>query len=157
MNLDRQALYGGGDLIRRQDRFLGEPVDLEGVAGEVSMMVTDQHADIWTSNRVAILVEQDLVMGGRRARYAAWFTVARGIWDRALEGAAKSDPRLETRLVALIFQDAVDTHLRPWLGSDDGRGWPTTFEPFRSLVALGGLLASVRRTARRLEDRWRPA
>lgn len=34
----------------------------------------------------------------------------------------------------------------------DDRGWPSTFEPIRSLAVLGGLLASVRAMLRWVRD-----
>jgi hypothetical protein len=131
--------------------FFGQPLDLEGMAGTIAVALSD-----FTRDRIAVLSEQDLTPAGR---YAAWFEAPRSIL-----ADAGSDP-FQARILGVTAQWSIDRHLRPWIYGDGGRGWPSTIEVSRSLHVLGGLLASVRRSApiRWIEDRlprnprWRPA
>lgn len=143
MDLDRHVLMVDGFPLRRVDRFLGEEVDTEGMAGTLTFQVADTHADFFTEPAVALLIEQDLRPVAPGGRYAAWFPVTREDWTEALHWASRGVSSEETRRVRWLAQEAIDRHLRPWT-RPDRRGWPDTFEPFRSLTVLGGLLASVR-------------
>lgn len=119
----------------------GYPIDTAGMAGLLDVALSDAHADFFARDRVVVRIEQDL-RPVTEARLAAMAEVPK----RALADYA---------FTASLIQDLIDRWMRPWVMGDHYvtmAAWPT-FEPFRTVTVLGGLLASVRRGARTLQAR----
>lgn len=130
-------------------QFFGYPIDVEGLAGTIRVSFSDHHADFFTRDMVAVLIEQDLRPVA--ARYAAWFPARRD--DLATAGILDA---IGTRTyLKFQAQEAIDRFLRPWTRPDD-RGWPEEIVLSRTLHVLGGLLASVRRRLLLLRWRYKP-
>lgn len=132
--------------------FFGSPLDVEGLAGTIAVQV-------FTRDRLAVLIEQDLRPVTHPGRgYACWFEAPRSMMTDIIEHP-NWPGTFEARIFGITAQWSIDRHLRPWIYGDQDRGWPSTFEPIRSLAVLGGLLASVRRTqpGRFLDDHYRRA
>lgn len=80
----------------------------EDLPGTFSVSISDQHADFFVRNDVAVLVEQDLGRYGRRAAWAPFPRTA--IADFG-----------EDRLLP-ILEALLEPHFRPWLYPDPD--WP---------------------------------
>lgn len=99
--------------------------------GTMEIRVTDQHADFFVRNQVAVLVEHDVSPFGR---YAGWLPLPANLLSDLSPAAFNS-----------LVRAHLDHVFRPWLYADR-----PSFPPLDLFPRLTRLLARLRRLRERL-------
>jgi hypothetical protein len=111
---------------------------MSDLAGDLTVSISDQHADAFTRNEFVVVVKQDLGV----VKYGAWtYATPEMLADAAVANA--------------VIGRAIDRWLRPWT-QPDRKGWPARIDLFPRAAALARRLrAAVARFRRDNEgDDW---